>query len=142
MAGAIIVFVVAASIGIYTYSRILYANDKILTESEYFDRTAESFSSLMYADDTDRVYTGAEIAMQIINMYEGKDFAYKKITVNGTVFKEPTNPVTEEDFNNTSYKDMNDAIELFTNDLKTSQYVVSSISYDGNKGANVSYSKK
>ncbi len=87
MAGAILLFIIAVTIGVYTYSTILRTNGQILTVSEKYDRALENFDMSMYSDDTKRQYTGAEIIMQIVNMSEGKDYSYTRITVDGKVFQ-------------------------------------------------------
>ena len=141
MAGAIIVFVVATSIGIYTYNRILYSNNQILTESEYFDRTAENFSDSQFAEDTDRVYSGAEVALQVLNMYERKDFSYKSITVNGVTYLAPNAPAGDVGLNVIANKEMNN-ISSSLQGLSSNEYVVTSQSYEDGKGVSISYSKK
>ncbi len=142
MAGAIIVFVVATSIGLYTYNRILYANDQILTESEYFDRTAENFALSQFANDTDRVYSGAEVAMQVINMYEGKDFSFKKITIAGVgTFRAPTIASDAEGLNNMATEQMN-SVAPSLESIRSSEFIVSSLTYEEGKGVSVNYTNK
>ena len=83
MAGSVILFIVALSVGVYLYTKVLNTNNAILTQSEYYDKTAEEFEVADYNATYYRKYTGAEVAMQIISMYEGKDFAPTKISVLG-----------------------------------------------------------
>lgn len=91
MAGAVLLFVIAVSVGVYLYGKLIQTNDAILTNSEYNDRTAENYALSQFAQDTERKFTGAEVAMQIINLYEGKDYSFKKIEVRtqGTSYSFP-----------------------------------------------------
>jgi hypothetical protein len=134
MAGAILLFIIAVTIGVYTYSTILRTNGQILTVSEKYDRALENFDMSMYSDDTKRQYTGAEIIMQIVNMSEGKDYSYTRITVDGKVFQ-----ATKDAEGN--YKlDLNSALSNIAS-IKTSSnvvYFIDSISI-GNDTADVTY---
>ena len=85
MAGAVLIFVIALTIGVLMYTRIIDVNDMILTNSEQYSRTAES---LAWDDsDIERVIPGAEVANQILEMAkasnnsQSSDFHYNRIEV-------------------------------------------------------------
>ncbi len=81
MAGSVLLFVIGASVAVYNYGKIMEVNDKILTNSQYFDRTAENFQNSDYYSTNDklndpdtlkRIFSGDQIARMIINMYEAE----------------------------------------------------------------------
>ena len=88
MAGAILLFVFALSVGVYLYSKIFEINDSILTTSEKYNNTAEDFNlNYVDTDDITRTISSAEIANQILEMArQSKDFHYYhlKVGVNPT----------------------------------------------------------
>ena len=91
MGGAVLLFLIALSVGIYQYNKVIDATKSILTTSEYYDRTAEIYKEEDYGKNYSREYTGAEIAFQIISMYQNKDYSYKRIIVNDVgTFNAPT----------------------------------------------------
>ncbi len=140
MAGAILIFMVAVSIGILTYTRIIEANNAILTESEFFDMNSENFKLNGESEDTDRVYSGAEVVMQIINLYEGKDYTYNSITVKGRTYN-ASKTESEDGLNSMDIKSMN-GIVGYLGDLVNKNFVVSDISFnDGIKVSYVEYSE-
>ena len=66
MAGSILMFLIGISVAVYNYSQILELNDKILTNSEYFNRDAENFEYSQYTtgdelntDDLKRIYSSS-----------------------------------------------------------------------------------
>ncbi len=91
MAGSILLFIIALSFGVYTYSRILSINDKILTTSENYARTAENFT-LNYVDSEingsiERNISGAEVSNQILEMVRGSnDYHYESIRVSSNLY--------------------------------------------------------
>ncbi|MBR3280392.1 MAG: hypothetical protein IKI57_00915 [Clostridia bacterium] len=101
MGGSVLLFIIAISVAVYTYMSIMNTNDAILTTSEYYDRTAESYEVLDSYEDYIREYSGAEIAMQIISMFENRDYNFNEITVkmggNQYVFSAPDGGVTAGD---------------------------------------------
>lgn len=114
MAGSVLLFLIGVSVAIYNYSNLLEVNDRILTNSEYYDRNVENFQYTQYYTTTDglntadlkRIYDGAQVANMILNMYmvktetlivtsEGEDngtqmtsqdISYNKIEVDGEEF--------------------------------------------------------
>ena len=86
MAGAILIFVVAITLGVIMYSRVLEANDMVLTNSEQYNKTAEGLS---WENNIERTIPGSEVVNQILEMAKASnssmysDFHYTKITVPG-----------------------------------------------------------
>ncbi len=103
MAGAILIFVIAISIGVMMYTRVLDVNDMILTNSEHYNRTAESLSENY---DIERPIPGSEVVNQILeiakasNNSQGSDFHYNSITVEGIGLNEAYKVFSEENLKN------------------------------------------
>ena len=83
MAGAILLFVFALSVGVYLYSKIFEINDSILTTSEKYNNTAEDFNlNYVDTDDIRRTIPSAEIANQILEIArQSKDFHFYHLKV-------------------------------------------------------------
>ena len=81
MGASVLLFVIAVSIAIYTYSVLMDTTDQILTTSETFAKSAEYFSS--NTDDTTRRISAAEVVGNILNLGENLDYKYKEIKVEG-----------------------------------------------------------
>ncbi len=107
MAGSVLLFLIGVSVAIYNYSKVLDANDKMLTNSEYYNRNAEdAYKSEYYtvgdelnedvSSGLKRKYRGSDIVTQILNMTKyarnslggivGEDVSYDSITVDGKTF--------------------------------------------------------
>ena len=107
MAGSVLLFLIGISVAIYNYSKVLDANDKMLTNSEYYNRTAEdAYKSESYtvgdelnedvSSGLKRKYKGSDIVTQILNMTKyarnslggivGEDVSYDSIIVDGKTF--------------------------------------------------------
>ncbi|MBR6253577.1 MAG: hypothetical protein IKR04_07080 [Clostridia bacterium] len=67
MAGSILLFLMALSVAVFLYNRIMSVNDSILTTSENNDRTAEGYTALDFTEN-EKLFTGAEIANQILEL--------------------------------------------------------------------------
>ena len=95
MAGSVFMFVIAVSVGIYSYNVVREINNSILTSSERYSTTAESF--IEAEEDIERYATRAEVIMAI---YAMKDMHYSpdEINVNGKrFFKEQFSSISGED---------------------------------------------
>ena len=104
MAGAAILFIMGISVAVYNYSKVMEINDKILTNSEYYDRTAENFQLADYYTVNDglndpntmqRIYKSEEIARMILNMYEVKD---TEVMVESASYDQVTGATTTNTF--------------------------------------------
>ena len=131
MAGSVLLFIIGITSAVYNYNRVLEVNDKFLTNSERYARDAENFqySDYYQTDDglnnenLERLYSGAEIANMIFNMYTVKqidsetgldasaeddqtqahnkqivnsDIAYSKIYINGVEYDRNSNKLAEQ----------------------------------------------
>ena len=67
MAGEVLMFLVAVSVGIYLYQTLIYAQDSILISSENYSREAEHTAIDV---DTVRKVKKDEVILTIINMIE------------------------------------------------------------------------
>lgn len=84
MAASVILFIIAVSVGVLSYSRVLDATDSILTSSEKFTMTAESFEEREI--DTTREIPGSEVVFSILNMRDSMDYTFTRIYVDGVLF--------------------------------------------------------
>ena len=80
MAGSVLLFIIGITSAVYNYNKLIEANEKILTNSEYYNRNAENFqytdnyqtNDELNTEDMQKIYSGAEIANMIFNMYTVK----------------------------------------------------------------------
>lgn len=152
MVGSVLLFITALTVGVYTYSKILFTNNALLTNSEYNSRSTENFALADFAEDTERQYTGAEVAMQIINLYEGRDLSFKKITVkmNGSNYVYPRGgetlkPAETDPTVNKNYNAMINSHKGELNTISTSSdnvYFVGTIYYLASGGVEVVYDRR
>lgn len=83
MAGSVIMFIIALSVGIYSYTSVTEVVKSLLTASENNARTAEYF--IEDELDLDRTITRAEIIDAILSMKDN-DYTPDQVKVNGKVF--------------------------------------------------------
>lgn len=84
MGASVLLFVTAVSISIYTYSTIMETTGLILTVSEQFDRSSESYT--LVEQETMRKISAAEVVGTILNLISTKDYNYNKVIVGVTEF--------------------------------------------------------
>ena len=80
MAGSVFMFVIAVSVGIYSYNVVMEINDSILTSSANNNQTAEYFTAT--TENVDRYATRDEIIMAIYSLAD-KDFVADVIEIKG-----------------------------------------------------------
>ena len=124
MGGSVLLFLIGISVSIFLYSKIVDTNSKILTTSEYYDRTAETFSQ--HSDeDVERIISGAEVCNQILEIARhSDDLTFKSITVDGKMYNydecerlnDRSGKVTEDlqTFDNTIVENQSNADNLTT----------------------------
>ena len=121
MGASVLMFIIAISVAVLTYSGIMRTNSQILTTSEYYDRTAESIATTETYTTYYREYTSAEIAMQILSMYENRDYNFNTIKVDigsstFNVFNRPADDVVGGDGAlSANFNDINKKIKAIAN---------------------------
>ncbi len=133
MAGSVLLFIIGLTSAVYNYNKVLEVNDKILTNSEQYDRDAENFQYTEYYEtdsesklnmaNMERTYTGAEIANMIFNMY-----TVKQIDV-GTGQAVPQKPGVERD-DPGPYTTPSTQRQVVNSDIAYSKIIVDGIAYD------------
>ena len=84
MAGSVLMFLIAVSVAVFSYTTITGVIDSILTSSDRNARTAEYF--IEDTLDVTRYSTKAEVIMTILSM-EDTDFTASEVIVDGYSFK-------------------------------------------------------
>ena len=81
MGGSVLLFIIALTVGVYSYTRVLNVNNKILTRSEYYDQAAEGIEETDFGKTYIRVFSPEEVVNQIISLFENRDFVFNRIIV-------------------------------------------------------------
>lgn len=85
MAASVLLFVIAVSIAMYTYSTLMATTDLILTNSESFAMSSESYTVL--EQDTTRKISAAEVVGTIMSLQSKNGYIYNKVIVGTNEFK-------------------------------------------------------
>lgn len=85
MAGHVIMFLIALSIGINLYQTLMNVSDSVLLSSEEFSQRAEQAKYNMDEDFT-RTITKAEVIGTLISFAEGNGFVANSIVIDGNTF--------------------------------------------------------
>ena len=87
MAGHVMLFIVAVSIGVFLYSTLINTQDSILTSSEYYSREAEHLTT-----DTDysRVVSRGEAIALILSLLDDNSYVANYVNVGTSTFKNDT----------------------------------------------------
>jgi len=85
MAGHVIMFLIALSIGINLYQTLINVSDSVLLSSEGYSQRAEQAKYNMDEDFT-RTITKAEVIGTLISFAEGNGFVANSIVVDGTTY--------------------------------------------------------
>lgn len=83
MAGSVLMFIIALSVGIYSYTSVTETVKSLLSISENNARTAEYFVEDQL--DVERTITRAEVVQTILSMKD-KDYTADQVNVNGSIF--------------------------------------------------------
>ena len=81
MGGSVLLFIIALTVGVYSYTKILNVNNIILTKSEYYDKAAEGIEQADYGETYEREFSSEEVVAQVINLFENRDFVFNRIIV-------------------------------------------------------------
>lgn len=125
MAGTAFMFVIAVSIGIYSYSMVIATVESILTSSEQYNQTTEGFTQIE-TESVERFATDAEVKMTIMSMQDG-DYVASKVIV-----KKNSAEILWE-YDKSDYQSgLNDSLDKYLNKVQSGTYSISYGVEDGN----------
>ena len=87
MAGHVMLFIVAVSIGVFLYSTLINTQNSILTSSEYYSREAEHLTS---NTDYARVVSRGEAIALVLSLLDDNSYVANSVKVGTSTFKNDT----------------------------------------------------